>query len=132
SCLEVTRSDGSLVWRKSWPADYANKYTLHKGGFGIMYVTVGHFTEKNPLDVAVSIAGEKIGGNTTVLDGVTGKTVWNISKLYPDMYGECWDLWPPVVLDYDGDGLDDFATCCQSVHYTLLRGTDGKQLIPKP
>ena len=45
-CLEVTRSDGSLVWRKSWPADYANKYTLHKGGFGIMFVTVGHLRER--------------------------------------------------------------------------------------
>jgi len=48
------------------------------------------------------------------------------------MYGECWDWNSPVVLDYDGDGLDDLVTTCQSVHYTILRGRDGKQLLEKP
>jgi len=131
-CLEVTRADGSLVWRKAWPADHVNQYTLGKGGFGIMWVTVGRFTGMNPLDVAVSFTGENIKGNTAVLDGATGKTVWSITKLYPEMYGECWDWNSPVVLDYDGDGLDDLVTTCQSVHYTILRGRDGKQLLEKP
>jgi len=131
-CLEVTRADGSLVWRKAWPADHVNQYTLGKGGFGIMWVTVGRFTGRNPLDVAVSFTGENIKGNTAVLDGATGKTVWSITKLYPEMYGECWDWNSPVVLDYDGDGLDDLVTTCQSVHYTILRGRDGKQLLEKP
>ena len=39
---------------------------------------------------------------------------------------------PPVVFDYDGDGLDDIATVCQTVHYTILRGKDGRQLLPRP
>jgi len=130
--LEVTRSDGSLVWRRAWPADFVNKYTLDRGGFAITYATVGHFTGKNPLDVAVSFTGEKIKGNTAVLDGATGKTVWSITSLYPGMYGECWDANPPVVLDYDGDGLDDLVTTCQTVHYAILRGKDGKQLLDKP
>jgi hypothetical protein len=48
------------------------------------------------------------------------------------MYGNCWDAHPPVVFDYDGDGLDDLATVCQTVHYTILRGRDGKQLLARP
>ena len=58
--------------------------------------------------------------------------MWEIEQLYPGMYGACWDMHPPVVFDYDGDGLDDLVTVCQTVHYTVLRGRDGKQLIEKP
>lgn len=131
-CLEVTRLDGALLWRRSWPADHAYKHTLGEGGFAIMFVTVGRFTGKNRLDVAVSYTGERAGGHTAVLDGPTGATVWDLQELYPGMYGNCWDAHPPVVFDYDGDGLDDLATVCQTVHYTLLRGRDGKQLVEKP
>lgn len=131
-CLEVTRPDGTLLWRRSWPADHAYRHTLGEGGFAIMFVAVGRFTGKNPLDVAVSYTGEQAGGHTAVLDGATGATVWDLRELYPGIYGNCWDAHPPVVFDYDGDGLDDLATVCQTVHYTILRGRDGRQLLEKP
>jgi outer membrane protein assembly factor BamB len=131
-CLEVCKTNGELLWRKAWPADFACKYTLHKGGFAIMFVSVGRFTGRNPLDVVVSYTGEKAGGHTAVLDGATGATVWDLQELYPGMYGYCWDACPPVVFDYDGDGLDDLATVCQTVHYTILRGKDGQQLLDRP
>ncbi|MBI3922010.1 MAG: hypothetical protein HY318_11385, partial [Armatimonadetes bacterium] len=92
----------------------------------------GRFTSKDSLDVVVSYTGEKCGGHTAVLNGRTGATVWDIRELYAGMYGTCWDANPPVVFDYDGDGLDDLATVCQTVHYTILRGKDGKQLLEKP
>jgi hypothetical protein len=131
-CLEVSRADGTRVWRRAWPADYPYKFTLYKPGFAIMSFSVGRFTGNNPLDVVVSFTGEKAGGHTAVLDGRTGKTVWDLAELYPGMYGSCWDFHPPVVFDYDGDGLDDLVTVCQTVHYTVLRGKDGRQLIGKP
>jgi outer membrane protein assembly factor BamB len=131
-CLEVSRADVTRLWRRAWPADYPYKFTPYKPGFAIMAFSVGRFTGKNSLDVVVCFTGEKAGGHTAVLDGRTGKTVWDIEALYPGMYGSCWDFNPPVVFDYDGDGLDDLATVCQTVHYTVLRGKDGKQLIDKP
>jgi hypothetical protein len=131
-CLEATRADGRLLWRKAWPADEAYKHTLYLGGFAIPFVAVGRFTGGAGLDVVVSYTGEKAGGHTAVLRGDTGAAVWDIRTLYPEMYGTCWDINPPVVFDYDGDGLDDLATVCQTVHYTVLRGRDGRQLLAKP
>ena len=61
-CLEVSRADGTRVWRRAWPADYPYKFTPYKPGFAIMSFSVGRFTGNNPLDVVVSFTGEKAGG----------------------------------------------------------------------
>ena len=127
-CVEACRTNGDLVWRKTWPKDFGAKWTAYNS-LAVISVGVGHFTGQKTMDVVVNYVSEKTYGHVAVLDASTGMTVWDLNKLYPDMYGTCQDVRPPVVFDYDSDGLDDIAMTCNSVHYTILRGKDGKQLI---
>jgi hypothetical protein len=127
-CVEATRANGDLIWRRAWPKDFGAKWTAYSS-LAAVSIGVGHFTGQKSMDVVVNYLSEKTYGHVAVLDAASGKTIWDLNKLYPDMYGTCQDIKPPVVFDYDGDGLDDIAMTCNSVHYTILRGKDGKQLV---
>ena len=127
-CVELCKTNGDLIWRRAWPADFGIKWSGNSA-LAVLSISAGHFTNKNTMDVVATFTGEKTSGHCAVLNGATGKDVWDIKTLYEGMYGNCSDYRPAVVFDYDGDGLDDVIMTCSTVHYTILGGKDGKQLV---
>ncbi|MDO8588319.1 MAG: VCBS repeat-containing protein [Armatimonadota bacterium] len=127
-CVELCKTNGDLIWRRAWPADFGIKWSGN-ATLAVLSISAGHFTSKKTMDVVVTFTGEKSSGHCAALDSATGKVIWDIKTLYEGMYGNCSDYRPPVIFDYDGDGLDDIAMTCSTVHYTILGGKDGKQLV---
>lgn len=90
---------------------------------GLMYWQAGHFRDRRRMDLLVQM--RRIGGESYLLDGRTGETIWRQSKGRSGRdFGRAW----MAIADFDGDGLDDILNIYPDM-FCIARGRDGKLLV---
>lgn len=96
---------------------------------GLLYWTVGHFTQARTMDVLMNVRRSIMHSDEThLVDGRTGKQAWHRIK------GAGWRSaggHPYAVADFNGDGLDDAVSGYCEMHW-IFKGTDGKDIQAGP
>ena len=120
--IRALRADGSVLWESRLPPP--NRPGLPHGRY--LYFQVGRFTGKPTPDVYVLAQIPIV--RSLVLDGLTGKLVWEKSE-FPDIqryYGPTVNL--ASVYDVDSDGADDLVFTNPD-YYCVASGRTGELIL---
>jgi len=120
--IRALRADGSVLWESRLPPP--GRPGLPHGRY--LYFQVGRFTGKPTPDVYVLAQIPIV--RSLVLDGLTGKLVWEKSE-FPDIqryYGPTVNL--ASVYDVDGDGADDLVFTNPD-YYCVASGKTGDLIV---
>jgi len=123
--VRAIASDGSEIWQHDFPDIPGGERTF-------VFIHAGHLTDKQRADVVVTIQPGHLHSEVThVLDGRTGKEVWQRSEggMAGGTRRACGGNWF-VLDDWDGDGLDDILCLFPDVIY-VMQGSTGKILLDR-
>jgi len=120
--VQARGPDRQTLWRYVLPGSASSSQYANRA----VNFTVGHFTGGKQLDVFLYCT--KPGARTDVLDGRTGKVVWERDEM-PNTFrhfqpaGGRASVW-----DYNGDGAEDILFCNPD-YYCVADGKSGELLV---
>jgi len=93
---------------------------------GVILWQVGHFTDKNRMDVLLTVRRSMMHSEETMLlSGRDGRRLWHRKR---QIQSRGVGGTPFAIADCDADGLDDAALLHPNVYY-ILKGTTGANLL---
>jgi outer membrane protein assembly factor BamB len=117
----LSAEDGRTVWSRDFP-DYPGTPPPWNVP-GLMYWQGAHFRDPDRMDLLVQM--RRVGGESYLLDGRDGATVWEQKH---GRTGRDFGRWWMAMYDFDGDRLDDILNIYPDM-FCVARGTDGKLLV---
>lgn len=124
--LVAAALDGEELWHHDFPRIPGTAPVWNSGGV-LMWQT-GHLTDRQTLDVLVTIRRSMMHSEEVVLlSGRDGRELWHRDRQISQRgVGGT----PFAIADLDGDGLDDVASLHPNILYTL-KGSTGQDLVAR-
>lgn len=114
--------DRTVCWSTQLPEPITGGKIQHRAAA----LAAGHFTSKSHKDVYLFAGLPQ--PRSVMLDGRTGKVLWERTKFEDIGRWAAPTHHEPAVYDVDGDGLDDLVFTCPD-YYCALDGATGETLI---
>lgn len=117
------------IWHTDFPEIPGTPPLWNTGG--IVYWQAGHFTDRQRMDVLVTVRRSMMHSEeTALLSGQNGKPLWRRDRQEGGHHSRGVGGTPFALADFDGDGLDDVA-CLHPSDFYILQGKTGKNLLAK-
>lgn len=124
--LVARQVTGEEVWHADFPEIPGGVPHWNTGG--LILWQVGHFTDRQRLDVVLTLRRSMMHSEETLLlSGADGRVIW---RRHRQISNRGVGGTPFAIADFDGDGLHDLASLHPSILY-ILKGMTGQDLVAR-